>query len=330
MAAPPGKVRLAAVRSMPSATPGRTCPSSYRYGAAALASQPSLQADTLWVAGGVYGNPLALEHLIELYEAERGTKALVFNGDFHWFDIAPATFSQVDSLVARYLATRGNVETELALPEAGAGCGCGYPEWVGEAEVERSNRIIERLGETASAFPASLARLAALPMHLVAEVGGERVGVVHGDAESLAGWGFAQEALSSTSGLAAARASFDAANVAVFASSHTCLPVLQAFGEGRALINNGAAGMPNFRGTTFGLASRISTFTSKRALYRVRLANIVLEAVPLEYDADAWQRLFLAQWPSGSEAHASYFARITNGPRYEITQALRSETTVAA
>jgi hypothetical protein len=30
----------------------------------------------------------------------------------------------------------------------------------------------------------------------------------------------------------------------VFASSHTCLLVLQAFGNGRFVINNGAAGMP--------------------------------------------------------------------------------------
>ena len=315
---------------MADARPGRACPTSYRYGAAALGAQASLQADTVWIAGGVYGNSLALERLIELYEAERGSRALIFNGDFHWFDIERAQFQRVEALVARYLATRGNVETELALPEAGAGCGCGYPDWVGEAEVERSNRIIEWLRETASAFPAALARLAALPMHLVAEVGGERVAIVHGDAESLAGWGFAQEALSTVSGLAAARASFDAANVAIFASSHTCLPVLQAFGDERALINNGAAGMPNFRGTRFGLATRISTFASNDALYRLRFANLVLEAVPLEYDAEAWQRLFLAQWPAGSDAHASYFARIVNGPRYDLSEALRRERALAA
>ena len=39
---------------------------------------------------------------------------------------------------------------------------------------------------------ASLA-LAALPMHLVAEVGASRVAIVHGDLESLAGWDLAQE-----------------------------------------------------------------------------------------------------------------------------------------
>ncbi len=65
------------------AKPGRSCPASYRYGPQALSGRAALQVDCLWVAGGLYGNPLALQTLMELYERESGTKALVFNGDFH-------------------------------------------------------------------------------------------------------------------------------------------------------------------------------------------------------------------------------------------------------
>lgn len=289
-----------------------------------------MDVETLWVVGGLYGNPFALERLLALYEREPGPKALVFNGDFHWFDIEKNQFRAIDDAVHGHRATRGNVETELARPAHGAGCGCAYPEWVDEATVLRSNRIIERLGATARAFPQSLERLAALPMHLVATVGGERVAVVHGDADSLAGWGFSQEALATDAGRAAASAAFEGAQARIFASSHSCLPVLQSFAGGRVIANNGAAGMPNFRGTSFGLATRISVAPSGAALYGVAAATLFVEAVPLEYDPAAWARRFVAQWPAGSDAHRSYYERIANGPRYGMHQAVRPEAALAA
>src|SRR3954468_20255630 len=198
---------------MDSAGPGRACPVSYRYGAGIFQAppKPALEADTLWIAGGLYGNPFALERLVELYEREPGAKALVFNGDFHWFDIDPAQFLKVETSVEKFISIRGNVETELAAEESVAGCGCGYPEWVDDETVSRSNRILDRLRQTAVQFPRARARLAALPMQLVAAVGGERVAVVHGDADSLAGWEFSQESLSTPAGSAAALRNFDKA-----------------------------------------------------------------------------------------------------------------------
>jgi hypothetical protein len=305
--------------------PGRGCPLSYRYGAAALSGPASLRTETLYVAGGLYGNVCALERLLELYDAEPGDKALVFNGDFHWFDVDAGDFRLVNEAVLAHAATRGNVETELAQPAAGAGCGCAYPDWVGDAEVERSNRILERLRATAAAQPDVLGSLAALPMFRIAEVGAARVAIVHGDAESLAGWGFSQETLATPEGATAARGAFDPARVRVFASSHSCLPVLQDLGSGRLIANNGAAGMPNFRGTRFGLATRISVRPAPRALYAARSGALHVEAVAIDYDAAAWRARFLRQWPQGSDAHVSYFARIEHGPRYEIGQALRAE-----
>ena len=179
-------------------SPGRSCPLHYRYPPSVFATPapPSLcGAEVLYVVGGLYGNELALEAVLRLFDAEPGDKRLVFNGDFHWFDADPVVFGRVQLTVLAHHALRGNVETEVAdraAPDA-AGCGCAYPAWVGDEVVERSNRILRRLRGAAS--PAQCAELARLPMWLRADVGGLRIGIVHGDATSLAGWGFAQEHL---------------------------------------------------------------------------------------------------------------------------------------
>ncbi|MBV8033268.1 MAG: hypothetical protein JO035_17275 [Betaproteobacteria bacterium] len=316
--------------SGPGSAPGRACPVEYRYGARALRRAPDLEVDALWVAGGLYGNPFALQALVERHAAERGATALVFNGDFHWFDIEEGDFLRIEQGVGQYASTRGNVETELASPSEGAGCGCGYPEWVDEGTVERSNHILARLRETAARFPDVLVRLRALPMHLVARVGSERVAIVHGDADSLAGWAFSQEALALPGGLAAAERAFDEADVRVVASSHTCLPVAQGFPDGRVLANNGAAGMPNFHGERFGVATRIAVSPSGDALYSLRAGALHVEAIAVNYDERAWRAKFLEQWPAGSDAHRSYFERIANGPRYSRAQARREAVSLAA
>ncbi len=336
MAAPPGKAPPARARWVIEARdvrarPGRACPVEYYYGAKSLraaSALPPLEAETLYIAGGLYGNPFALEALLEIVAREPGAR-LVFNGDFNWFNVDASDFRRVNETVLGHAATRGNVETELSVPQEGAGCGCGYPDWVGDEEVARSNRIMERLRRTATAQPALTGRLRALPMLMLARVGATRVGIVHGDANSLAGWGFSQEVLATPAGLAAARAGFDAAGVGVFASSHTCLPVLQsmaiAAGEG-LLVNNGAAGMPNFRGLRCGLATRVSVRAPEhRVLYGARAAGGVhVHAVPVEYDTAAWERRFLEQWPIGSDAHLSYFGRICDGPGYAAEMAMRA------
>jgi len=263
--------------------------------------------------------------------AQRENATLVFNGDFNWFNVDAGGFSAVNDSVLRHAALRGNVETEIAGEEGGSGCGCAYPEWVGDAEVGRSNRILERLRETARAFPDLRARLGDLPMHLVAAVGGLRVGIAHGDAESLAGWQFSQEALRERP--ERAQALLAAADVDLFACTHTCLPVMQEFvtPRGRALVvNNGAAGMPNFRDTRFGLATRIAAEPSGEALYGTRLGAVVVEAVPVRYDHDAWLARFDSVWPGDSPASLSYRKRIASGPAYELDQALRPSADAGA
>jgi hypothetical protein len=147
--------------------PGRNCPLHYRYRPSDFAVPASSCCEVLYVVGGLYGNVQALHRVLDLFELERGDKRLVFNGDFHWFDIDARAFSQVQRGVLAFEATRGNVETELAAsPDHGGDsvCGCAYPDWVGDAVVERSNRILATLRHTARAMPGACRELATLPM----------------------------------------------------------------------------------------------------------------------------------------------------------------------
>ena len=318
---------------------GRSCPAGYGYGAAVFRRAPDFAANTLYVIGGLYGNPQALDQIERIAAQEPGA-VLAFNGDFHWFDTDPAAFADINRRVLRHIALRGNVETELAASDAGFGCGCGYPDDVSDADVERSNQILRRLRETACLHPLQRAMLGGLPMHALALVGGARVGIVHGDAQALAGWGFAHDALDDPNQRATLLDQFGAANVDLFASSHTCLPALRRFErEGRvhAVINNGAAGMPNFRDGRYGVISRIATTPAPHGLpvlhqdaWQVGERVLHVAAVALEYDHARWTERFLADWPAGSTAHASYFKRIAHGPRYTAHQAYQSPPVMAS
>ena len=333
-----GEVHLglqsAGLQSPGAQTPGRLCPLHYRYRPEdfAVPAPAHLQAlEVLYVVGGLYGNDLALARVLELFDAERGRKQLVFNGDFHWFDADPVTFARVHRGVLMHAATRGNVETELAADDGGGdvGCGCAYPEWVGDGVVERSNRILRHLRQATT--PSQRAELSALPMWLRADVGRLRLGLVHGDATSLAGWGFAQEHLRAAAHRSEVARWLDRAEVDAFACTHTCLPVFQAVParaglHARWILNNGAAGMPNFRGDTAGLLTRIAVEPHAGPEKRFGVAmgqGVWAEALAIDIDADAVRTRFEAQWPAGSDAHESYFDRIVEGPAYDPADAVR-------
>ena len=309
-------------------TTGRSCPPHYRYAPEALAQPAQFSADCVYVVGGLYGNRPALDAVLALAAREPQPAAVVFNGDFNWFNIDREDFADINRRVLEHVALRGNVETELAGDDTTAGCGCAYPDFVGDAEVERSNRIIELLRDTAREFLALRQRLGALPMHATAQVGAMRIAIVHGDCESLAGWGLSQEALAAEYQRARVQRWFAQAQVRIIASSHSCLPVMMDFETAQgacAVINNGAAGMPNFHATHYGVITRIATLPAQQIqpLYATHIDNIYLEALPVDYDEGRWQRKFLANWPAGSPAHASYYRRITQGPAYDIGQAVR-------
>ena len=328
------------------ARPGRSCPVHYRYGAASLARPADFSADVIYVVGGLYGNVLALEALERLHALEPDAQ-LVFNGDFNWFNIARDDFVRINSSVLTHpahpthRAIRGNVETELLADDPAAGCGCGYPEWVGDVDVARSNSMMAQLAATARQDAETLAlaqRAAALPMTLVAQVGPLRVGIVHGDAESLAGWDFTQESFAN-SGQAALVRACEAARLQVIASSHTCLPVAQVCATSHgpaALFNNGAAGMPNFTASHFGVVTRIGRRAAPDRLlqafprlYGSAIAGVTLDAIALPYDQASWLAHFDAHWAASSPAALSYRKRIVQGPAYSIGSAARDGITLA-
>jgi hypothetical protein len=313
---------------------GRSCPASYGYGPQVFQRTPDIVADTLYVIGGMYGNAYALDAIEALAacDAQHGVQPhLIFNGDFHWFDIDPAVFDCISKRVLAYTALRGNVETELADDDNTFGCGCGYPDNVSDAEVERSNRILVQLRDTARRMPRVRQKLGALPMHALAQVGDARIGIVHGDANSLAGWNFAHDSLADPVNHAALMQTLRSAGVDAFASSHTCLPALRRFvvdSRMRAIINNGAAGMPNVAATQYGIISRIATASAPDDLpvlhetsWPVQCGSIYVAAIKVEYDHAAWRARFLIDWPAGSAAHQSYFQRIEQGPSYSVKQA---------
>jgi len=301
--------------------PGRVCPLRYRYGPDAIARAPEQSAEILYVIGGLYGNLPALDAIEAMARAEPGPVTLCFNGDFNWFNVDDAGFRAINERVLRQEAILGNVEAEFGSGSDDAGCGCAYPDRVDQGTVERSNRIHAALKRTAARHPDLLARLAGLPMVARYRVGNTRIGVVHGDAESLAGWRFDVDALDDPAQHDWRVDAFARAGVDVFASTHTCLPATRFFEHGgkKIVANNGAAGMPNASGTRFGILTRIATAPSTHPrLYGEDLLGTRIDALAIHYDDARWRERFLENWPEGSPAWLSYFDRIANGPAQNL------------
>lgn len=273
--------------------PGRTCPLAFRYRPEDLAGCPAEETETLFVAGGAYGNPFAIEAILQRAQLERiaetdlGKAAVgetvedsravtvVLNGDIHYFDVHDKVFDKVASLTGRVVATLGNVEYAIsqvacADDEAPVGCGCAYPAHIANSVVARSNAIVERLAATARRNPRHQKSLAALPRYLRYRVGDLSVGIVHGDLHSVAGWQLALPALipvaeearrtARWSGTPTTPADIDdwlaRADIDVLCCSHTGQAYLQTTGR-HVVVNNGSAGMPTFAGGLHGVVTRI-------------------------------------------------------------------------
>jgi hypothetical protein len=310
--------------------PGRACPPHYGYSPRVFARSPDFEAETLYVIGGLYGNPLALDEIDRMAALEAHPPRRVFNGDFHWFDAEPALFAGIQRRVLTHSALRGNVETEIASADDSAGCGCAYPESVPDDDVERSNRILARLRDVAAAVPGAAEQLARLPMHALAQVGPLRIGIVHGDAWSLAGWRFAHDHLHDAAHEQQLRAALALGAVDGYACSHTCAPALKALGEG-FVANNGAAGMACFAADAAGLLTRISVHPLPVALQGRRAFGLYergvwVDALRIRFDLARWLEHFDAIWPAGSPAARSYRRRIVAGPAFTVAHALGRES----
>ncbi len=259
----------------------------------------------------------------------------------------PGDFQSISQTVLAHSAISGNVEAELASAQD-SGCGCGYPDYIDDAVVERSNQIMTMLQATAGRFPDLVARLGGLPRYLTASVAGQRVGIVHGDPESLAGWGLALEAMEPGDPVlrrqlgwsgqpttpTMVREWLERAGVSVLACTHTGLPFAQDFlvaGDRRLVINNGAAGLGNFAGTTYGVATRLSSDPRAPAdgIYGITIGTLRCDAVPVRFDPAEWRERFLTQWPPGSPGHRGYLARIERGTPLRPEQAARGNLRLA-
>jgi hypothetical protein len=300
---------------------GRDCPLDYRLPGDAFAGEPLFDCQSLYVVGGLYGNRQALAALEKRLGAEPQAR-VVFNGDAHWFDRDPVIFQAIEQGMSGHLALRGNVETELGrTQDSGAGCGCAYPGSVDEALVQRSNAIQAELSKTVQRLPGMAARLAARPATALVSVGGQRVAISHGDEQSLAGWNCARETLAEPERQQQLDQWLARNRLRVLATSHTCTAVALNLPHA-ALINNGAAGLPNFAGGRYGLVSRIATTPHPAALYRCQRDGLFIEALPLNYAHDAFLADFDRQWPTGSPAALSYRSRITGACAEQPQQAL--------
>ncbi len=316
------------------AVPGRVCPLRYRYGSAAIAQVEARRAQTLYVVGGLYGNVPALDAIEAMAATETSAPTLCFNGDFNWFNIDDRQFAEINGRVLAHDAIQGNVEAEFDAGDGDAGCGCAYPESVDGETVARSNFIHTQLKATALRHPQLAARLKRLPMFARYQVGDCRVGVVHGDADSLAGWRFDVSELDDPAAAPWLRSVFAQADVEMFASTHTCLPAMRAFtladarsSERGWVVNNGATGMPNFTVDLSGLCTRIGlTPSPHQAIHEVKVADAFVALLPVRFDVSRWHADFLRQWPEGSAAWTSYWQRITQGPTFSPAQAVSGLT----
>lgn len=216
----------------------------------------------------------------------------------------------------------GNVEAELCREkDIGAGCGCAYPEYVADDIVIRSNIIHRELKTTLEQLPSWKGLLAQRPRAAVFSVNRNRVAVTHGDEQSLGGWHCSVEALSRPDRQNKLFSWMEKMRLDVMATTHTCTPAVIAR-QNRAVINNGAAGMPNFSGKLYGLATRITDAPSENALYRTLWRNLYVEAIPIPCQHKAFLEWFEKIWPNGSPAEQSYKERITRGPVFSAKEAL--------
>ncbi len=324
------------------------CPVAYHYRPEDLARPPAFSCTTLYVVGGMYGNPYALDAIQARASAEPRPPEIVFNGDFHYLDVDPAVFRAVDDRVRACHATQGNIEYALTTADDALGCGCDYPGYVPDTVVADSDAVVARL-RTATAAPEEYPWLAGLPRYLTVAVGGHRVGIVHGDPENLAGWRLALEAIEPQQPHIRHRTGFTGtlttagqvldwfrrADVEALCCTHTGLPYAQDFQHpaGRYVVaNNGCAGLPGFAGRRHGVLTRLSALPDVPgdSLYGLTTAGLRFDALPVKYDHSRWITHFLDTWPAESPARRSYRHRIEHGTWLTPGDAARGTVTGSA
>jgi hypothetical protein len=301
---------------------GRVCAADYLIDSSLFAGEPEVTCDVLYVVGGLYGNQEALRAVENLAAGEKGSVQIIFNGDLHWFDKTADNFERLEELARPYRILVGNVEMELRREhEIGVGCGCAYPASTPDAVVSRSNEIHGIMRQSLAVRPDLKMLMQDRPAVMTVLVGDSKVAVSHGDEKLVAGWSCSRESLQEAQRQEELCWWMTQNAIEVFAVTHTCTAAAIALDAG-IVINNGAAGMPCFKGEDFGLITRIATNDHPEALYRARREGLVAEALPARYDKKKFLAWFDDLWPQHSAAAISYRTRILTGPDDMIANAL--------
>lgn len=302
---------------------GRACPVDYRIAPDAFKGEATETADVLYVVGGLYGNPFALDAVDALVASEDSENVkVVLNGDIHWFDKNAENFANIERRIERHIPLVGNVEAELRRQDdIGVGCGCAYPDCTPDDSVARSNRIHKMLSFALDGAPGLKATLLDRPSLLVASVAGKRIGVTHGDEKLLGGWDNSRESLQDILRQDEVDTFMAENDLDVFTTTHTCAPAAIKLARG-VVINNGAAGLPNFVGERYGLCIRIAKQPREDSLFECELDGLSVQAIPVRYDHNAYLAWFDDLWSPTSAAAISYRDRIVNGPDDRIRDSL--------
>lgn len=284
--------------------------------------EPFATCDTLYSVGGLYGNVEAMKTVVKMLEDEEGEVCVALNGDYHWFDGTLESFEEIEELVAPFVPMNGNVEFELSRVEAcGVGCGCSYPTTMSDAFVGRSNAIYGRMKAAIAQRDGLAASLQGRPAWGIVRVGDALVGLTHGDEKSVSGWGCSVDNLHKPERIEELEGFFAERSIDVLSTTHTCAAAAVKMENG-VVINNGSAGLPEYKGLLYGLINRISKTPHPDAIYRTMVKGVYVEAVPVRYDHDAFIAWFDSIWEEDSPAAQSYRPRAVAGPDTVFTDAV--------
>ena len=303
---------------------GRACPVDYHLDESVFIDDPQVSCEVLYVVGGLYGNPFALDAIEAMVAGEPTAPLVVFNGDIHWFDKNADNFMNIERRIDRpnWIPLVGNVEAELRREtDIGVGCGCAYPSCTSDASVSRSNRIHRMLLAAVHEHPECRELLVGRPAAMTVDVAGVKVGITHGDEKLIGGWDCSRDSLQDPLRQDELARFMKEAGIEVFATTHTCAAVAVEL-ECGLMINNGAAGLPNFEGQHFGIITRIATTPAAESLFGACRGGLYVDAVPVRYDHDAYLAWFDELWEPLSPAAVSYRGRIVNGDPSRIAEAL--------
>ncbi len=242
--------------------------------------------DRIAVLSDIHGNLPALEAVLQDV-ALAGVDRVILNGDLADGPFPVETLDRLEALGDRAVWLRGNGDRWLVEARAGT---FAHPDPETDAIVAWG---AARLGQS------HLRRLAALPLCLVLEVAGRRIGLCHASARS------DNEMVLVDATLPQAEAAFAGLDADVVVAGHSHMPFDRLVGR-RRLVNTGSVGMPyGHSGASWALIG--ADVVLKRTFYdtSAAAARIYGSGMP---GAEAFAAAYVLATPSDADALASFQA----------------------